>query len=140
MSYFNALWTFGIVNLGIELLKPLHYFFFLRVVLMKRIYKKRKRHDIQKQALEQLKETRAQIAAQNPELLERMQALAEEKAVEAGIPLQTQALKTAQKLEDKRDGDIPIDRQKNLETILRFIELKPESDLLKRALKGLIQS
>ncbi|MCB1652199.1 MAG: hypothetical protein KDI46_09110 [Alphaproteobacteria bacterium] len=107
---------------------------------MKRIYKKRKRHDIQKQALEQLKETRAQIAAQNPELLERMQALAEEKAVEAGIPLQTQALKTAQKLEDKRDGDIPIDRQKNLETILRFIELKPESDLLKRALKGLIQS
>lgn len=102
---------------------------------MKRIYKKRKSSEIKQKALEQFRETRAFIEAQHPELLDELCNIIER----VNEKEQLAASKTAkQKTTASEDPMVKVDRQKNLETILRFVELKPHSDGLKQELKKLL--
>ena len=94
---------------------------------MKRIYKKRKSSEIKEHALKQLRETRAMIEGQSPDLLKKMQDI---------IGAMDKEPESRQKPEE--NSMVEIDRQKNLETVLRFIELKPHSDNLKQELKKLL--
>ena len=95
---------------------------------MKFIDKKRKTADIKKEALKQLRETRGIINAQYPDLLDTMR----------GVVNKIQEHENHPGLRTPDETMVKIDQQKNMETILKFIELKPHSDGLKQELKRIL--
>ncbi len=99
---------------------------------MKRISKKHKSKEIRAQALKQLQETREVIDKKCPDLLDKVGELVQ----------RTQDIEQDQKnskdAEAVSQDELVIDRHKNLETILKFIELKPHADHLKQELKTLL--
>ena len=97
---------------------------------MKRINKKRKTQKIRENALKQLRETRAHLEKQHPQLLEKTREIIEK----AG---KTPEKPKAQVKEEHGD-EITIDRQKNLEVILKYAASKPGSKKLKQELKDFL--
>jgi len=75
---------------------------------MRRVYKKSKKPGIREKALEQLRKTKAHIDASNPDLLERMRDQIERQVWD--------------ELPD--DYSVKIDRKKNLEAVMMFMEMK----------------
>jgi hypothetical protein len=105
---------------------------------MKRITQKHKSEKIRADAMEQLRETRGVLNDKYPDLLNQMGQIVE-KAKEDGtldLPIDPPVQKTAPL--PPSGSELTIDRQKNLETILKFIELKPHSDHLKQELKDIL--
>ena len=97
---------------------------------MKRINKKRKTQKIRENALKQLRETRAHLEKEHPQLLEKTREIIEK------------AGQTPEMTDSHQDSDpdetVNIDRKKNLETILKYAALKPGSDKLKKELKDFL--
>ena len=89
---------------------------------MKRIYKKRTRSAIKEKALNQIKETRSKMYEEHPELFKAIELL----------------VKQSQKQGVVQEDSIAIDKEKNIETVLRFISLKPESSQIKADLKKIL--
>lgn len=76
--------------------------------------------------MRQYRETEEKLRAEHPEMMAALkrQVLAQkpEAAKSAAPPA----------------GEVPIDRRKNLETIMKFIENAPDQDALKRKLQTLL--
>jgi hypothetical protein len=86
---------------------------------VKRVYTKKTKSAIRKKALEQLRQTRAQITAHHPQLLDDMRKLIEGKV-------------------HAEESEI-IDRKKNLQAVMMFLELKKEhSPVFQSTLKKII--
>ena len=97
---------------------------------MKRITKKRKTKKIREDALKQLRETRAHLEKEHPQLLEKIRKIVE-KANQAPERESTEMMSGS-------DEMISIDRKKNLEAILKYAALKPGSEKLKQELKDFL--
>ncbi len=102
---------------------------------MKRIKDKRKTEQLRKDALKELRKTRAHLEKEHPELMKAMRQLVEK----AGEAEKKPVSEKKNLVKDIQDEDtVIIDRKKNLETILKYAALKPGSDDLKKQLKDLL--
>lgn len=89
--------------------------------------------DATKQALEQLRRTRARIHEDNPELLDRFGQLFQQFEKLNARPPRKRAPKT-------EDNPLIIDREKNLHTVMKFLETKKHfSPDFQQKLKDVIQ-
>ena len=86
---------------------------------MKRFYSKRKRSKAKEEALGQIRKTRKKLMKQHPELLERIQQLYMEKEKQAAAPIK----------EEVETQDIQIDRNKSIETVIKFLELSNSEEM-----------
>ena len=102
---------------------------------MKNISKQRKTRKVRENALKQLRETRAMLQKEHPQLFEKIR-----KIVAGANKAQTADTPSASiKPEDQApDEAVTIDRKKNLEAILKYAALKPGSEKLKRELKDFL--
>ena len=99
---------------------------------MKHILKKRKSAAIKQKAIEQLRETRELINEKHPALLDSMRSLVEKVQEVGNKPTSPPVISN----NDALAGEvIQIDRQKNIETVLKFMELKPQSDSFKQEIR-----
>lgn len=85
--------------------------------------------------MQQLRETRGILNEKYPDLLNKMGKIVEKAKEEGTLDL---PIETPPQQETAPPSELTIDRQKNLETILKFIELKPHSDHLKQELKDIL--
>ena len=90
---------------------------------MKRIYRKKEKRQVRDDALEQFRETREKLETENPELLGSLR----DKIIESGQGVAVSG-------EDSKT--VPIDRKKNMDTVLRFLEINP--GFLEGDLKGIL--
>ena len=102
---------------------------------MKRIKDKRKTEKLRKDAMKELRKTRAHFEKEHPALLEAMrQLVAKVKKVEEKQSKTEEITKQADP-----DEMVVIDRKKNLEAVLKYAALNPgTSGDLKKHLKGLL--
>lgn len=85
---------------------------------MRRIYGKKRSEKAKSEALAQFRETRDMLNESHPGLLDDIK----------------DRILLADPQQEMPDM-VPIDRKKNMETILKFIEMSPDSGLLKGELK-----
>ncbi len=90
---------------------------------MKRIYRKKEKKQVRDKALEQFRETRDKLEGDHPELLGSIR----DKLVE---------VEQGGQIMHDNPGTVPIDRKKNMDTVLRFLETNPE--FLEGDFKGLL--
>jgi len=86
--------------------------------LLRRIYSKKETGKPRDRALAQFRETRDMLNQSHPGLLAALKGRILGDDSEEEIP-----------------DMVPIDRKKNMETVLKFMEISPDSDLLKGELK-----
>ena len=96
----------------------------MRENAVKRVYFKRGKSVIRQRAIDQLRDLRAQITAQNPGLLE---------SIRDKMPSGA-----ASKAEVAPATAMTIDRTKNLHTIMKFMELKQGSPAFNSKLKHIL--
>ena len=93
---------------------------------MKRIYSKRKRSKAKEEALETFRKTQKKLKKTHPELLDRIQ----------------QQYKLSQLLKNQPQKPAPIsdeiiDQHKNIETLMKFLELS-ESDTMQKHIRKIL--
>lgn len=97
---------------------------------MRRVYTKKS--DAKEKALRQLRETRAKLTKEHPKLMkimrEKVQAL-HDKGVLGGA--------VGQAASDTK-SDTHIDKDKNITTVIKFLELKDETGPTKKAIRALL--
>ena len=103
---------------------------------MKRISKKRKTQKLREDTLKQLRQTRKKLQKDHPDLFAAIQKLVK-KASEAEEAGKNQE-KPREKASDDEAEMVQIDKKKNLEAILKYAALKPESQKLKKELKDFL--
>lgn len=94
---------------------------------MKRIHKKRARAELEKRALEQLRQTRKALDDKCPELLGNMREIILEASDGGGG-----AKSDGSALHES--AEIEIDQKKNIETVMKFIDGQEHSADFKKAL------
>ncbi|GJL84493.1 MAG: hypothetical protein DHS20C02_02680 [Micavibrio sp.] len=90
---------------------------------MKRIYRKKEKKQVREKALEQFRETRKKLEGEHPELLGSLR----DKILESEQSLN---------MSNEDSESIAIDRKKNMDIVLRFLEMNP--GFLEGDLKGLL--
>ena len=123
---------------------------------MKKINDKREKQRIREEAMEQLRKTKAHLEQEHPALLKAMrlfvaktgqgQAAKAEKETPAPVkrikvkPGAAMAQKPVVAQPEARSNDdlVVIDREKNLETVLRYAAANPNMGKLKEQLKDLL--
>ncbi len=102
---------------------------------MKRIKDKRKTEKLRKEAMGELRKTRAHFEKEHPALLEAMRKL----VAKVGKVEEEQATPEETAKPVDTDEMVVIDRQKNLEAVLKYAALNPgTSGKLKKQLKELL--
>lgn len=108
---------------------------------MKHIDKKRKSKKLRADTLKQLKDMRAVLEKDHPELMRSMRTLLKKihPTGNADKPLNEEnKSKNTSKSKAEEAEFVTIDRQKNLEAILKYASTKPASDKLKKELKDFL--
>lgn len=111
---------------------------------MKRIYfkknKTQKREEIEKEALKRLREVRAKVKEENPGLLsairaryERMQGSGQSGASNSDPFPKKLSRKAA---DNSPEDTVPIDREKNMETVAKFLQMTDSKRIREALLKG----
>lgn len=112
---------------------------------MKKIIEERKSRSIRENAMREMRKTRAKLEKEHPEMLagiRRLLALSQKKT-KAGdvLPKQNEKLQpnpqpeSDPKHEPRGQESIKIDRNKNLEAVLKYAAKNPGSQALKDSLK-----
>jgi len=101
---------------------------------MKRIVKKRKSSKLRTETMRQLRDMRAALDKEHPELMKAMRKLVAKTHAQPAPPVKKE--KSLKK--EIPDDAVQIDREKNLEAILKYAASKPASDELKKELKDFL--
>ncbi len=87
-------------------------------VTMKRFYSKRRRSKAKEEALAQIRKTRKKLMKQHPDLLNHIQKLYMEKQ-QQNVVVEAQ----------DQPQETYIDRNKSIETVIKFLELSASEDM-----------
>lgn len=95
-------------------------------------------------AMTQLREARQRIEKDHPELLDAVRKSIEKAEKSVFHPRNVEALSVPPKTRKAEkppapDGEERIDREKNLEAVLKFMKLKPPSAAMKKALEEMFR-
>ena len=106
---------------------------------MKYILKKRRSQALRAQALRQYRETRDAILRDHPDLLDDMKVKIEAAQASTPSPQKTAPPKPKERApEVTKNNEVKIDKSKNLETIIKFIEAHPDKNRLKQSLSDIL--
>lgn len=86
---------------------------------MKRIYSKRKRSKATDEALKQHRKMRSKLKQSCPDLLDAVQKLY----------MSMQSKEKHKPHEDVGQGEIMVDKEKSIETVIKFLELSSSKDM-----------
>ena len=90
--------------------------------------KNTKKEKILNEAMQRLRSAREQIASDHPDLLPQMEGFVTKMHKEAEI---REKARTA--------SPEHIDRQKNIETAMKFLELRPQGDFMRKSVQALLK-
>ena len=96
--------------------------------------RKKTSSDVKKKTLEQMRELRDRFEKEHPDLLKKIRHEVQKQSLYEEERLQEQARETAE------NGDVPIDRRKNLETVMAFAKNNTGSAEFQAKLKKLLLS
>ena len=101
---------------------------------MKRIKDKRKTEKLRKDAMKELRKTKAHLEKEHPALMEAMRKLVKK----AGKVEEAPKVEEPKPQENTEEDVVVIDRQKNIEAVLKYAALNPGTGDLKKQLKDLL--
>lgn len=88
---------------------------------------------IRDKALEQVRKTRAELQSDHPQLFRALRLLVEQ--AQGGDQKPQKTVQAQAQAKSGSEGSVAIDRQKNLEAVIKYAALKPGSEKLRAQLK-----